>query len=38
MDHPKEYDTAGRRALEIAASQQGSARKQAELIKEVLSQ
>jgi len=38
MDHPKEYDTAGRRALEIAATQQGSARKQAELVKEVLSQ
>jgi 3-deoxy-D-manno-octulosonic-acid transferase len=38
MDHPKEYATAGRRALEIAATQQGSARKQAELVKEVLSQ
>jgi 3-deoxy-D-manno-octulosonic-acid transferase len=38
MDHPEEYDTAGRRALEIAATQQGSARKQAELVKEVLSQ
>jgi len=37
MDHPEEYRTAGRRAQEIAATQQGSARKQAELIKEVLS-
>ena len=37
MDHPEEYDTAGRRAKEIAATQQGSARKQAELVKEVLS-
>ena len=38
MDHPEEYDAAGRRALEIAATQQGSARKQAELVKEVLGQ
>ena len=37
MDHPEEYDAAGRRAREIAATQQGSARKQAELVKEVLS-
>ena len=37
MDHPEEYDNAGRRAREIAATQQGSARKQAELIKDVLS-
>ena len=37
MDHPEEYETAGRRAREISATQQGSARKQAELIKEVLS-
>ena len=35
---PEEYDNAGRRALEIAATQQGSARKQAELVKEVLRQ
>ena len=37
MDHPEEYDTAGRRAREIASTQQGSARKQAELVKEILS-
>jgi len=36
MDHPEEYDNAGRRAREISATQQGSARKQAELVKEVL--
>jgi len=36
MDHPEEYETAGRRAREIAASQQGAARKQALLVKEVL--
>ncbi len=37
MDHPAEYDTASRRAREIAATQQGAARKQALLVKEVLS-
>ena len=37
MDHPEEYDTAGKRAREIASTQQGSARKQAELVKEILS-
>lgn len=37
MNHPTEYDTAGLRALETAATQQGSARKQAELVKEILS-
>ena len=37
MDHPEEYNNAGRRAREISATQQGSARKQAELVKEVLS-
>jgi len=36
MDHPEEYNNAGRRAREISATQQGSARKQAELVKEVL--
>lgn len=36
MDHPEEYDTAGRRARETAESQQGSARKQAQIVKEVL--
>ena len=36
MNHPQEYETAGRRAREIASTQQGSARKQAELVKEVL--
>jgi 3-deoxy-D-manno-octulosonic-acid transferase len=36
MDHPKDYDTAGQRAREIAATQQGAARKQAELVKEVI--
>ena len=36
MDHPEEYATAGKRAREIAATQQGSARKQALLVKEVL--
>jgi 3-deoxy-D-manno-octulosonic-acid transferase len=36
MDHPEEYEAAGQRALEIAAKQQGSARKQAELVREVL--
>jgi 3-deoxy-D-manno-octulosonic-acid transferase len=38
MDHPEEYAIAGRRALEIAATQKGSARKQAQLVKEVLNQ
>ena len=37
MDHPEEYEAAGRRAREIAATQQGAARKQALLVKEVLS-
>jgi len=36
MDHPEEYDTAGRRAREIAVTQQGAARKQTLLVKEVL--
>ena len=36
MEHPEEYETAGRRAREIAATQQGAARKQALLVKEVL--
>ncbi|MFC1826827.1 3-deoxy-D-manno-octulosonic acid transferase [Thermodesulfobacteriota bacterium] len=36
MDHPEEYNNAGRRAREISATQQGSARKQAELVKDVL--
>jgi 3-deoxy-D-manno-octulosonic-acid transferase len=36
MEHPEEYDTASRRAREIAATQQGAARKQALLVKEVL--
>jgi len=37
MDHPDEYAAAGRRAREIAASQQGAARKQALLVKNILS-
>ena len=37
MDHPEEYDTAGRRAREVSVTQQGSARKQAELVKELIS-
>ncbi len=37
MEHPDEYETAGRRAREIAAAQQGAAAKQAQLVKEVLS-
>jgi 3-deoxy-D-manno-octulosonic-acid transferase len=36
MDHPEEYDLAGKRAREVAATQQGAARKQAQLIKDVL--
>lgn len=36
MDHPEEYADAGRRARKIVATQQGSARKQAELVKEVI--
>jgi 3-deoxy-D-manno-octulosonic-acid transferase len=37
LNHPKEYDAASKRAMEIAATQQGSARMQAELVKEILS-
>jgi len=37
MDHPDEYAAAGRRAREIAAGQQGAARKQALLVKNILS-
>ncbi len=37
MDHPEEYEAAGRRARDIAATQQGAARKQALLVKELLS-
>jgi 3-deoxy-D-manno-octulosonic-acid transferase len=36
MDHPEEYNSAGERARQIAATQQGAARKQALLVKEVL--
>jgi hypothetical protein len=36
MDHPEEYTIAGTQAREIAFAQQGSARKQAQLVKEVL--
>ena len=36
MDHPEEYEASGRRAREIAVTQQGAARKQALLVKEVL--
>ena len=36
MDHPEEYSTAGKRARDIALAQQGAARKQAALVKEVL--
>jgi 3-deoxy-D-manno-octulosonic-acid transferase len=38
MDHPEDYSNASRRALEIAATQQGAAKKQALLAKEVLKQ
>ncbi len=37
MDHPEEYEAAGRRARNSAITQQGAARKQALLVKEVLS-
>lgn len=36
MDHPAEYDAAGKQAGAIARAQQGTARKQAELVKDVL--
>ena len=36
MDHPDEYEAAGRRARNIAITQQGAAKKQALLVKEVL--
>jgi len=36
MDHPEEYEDAARRARKVAASQQGAARKQAELVRDVL--
>ncbi len=36
LDHQEEYRAAGRRAGEIARSQQGSARRQAMLVKELL--
>jgi 3-deoxy-D-manno-octulosonic-acid transferase len=36
MDHPEEYSTAGKRARGIALEQQGAARKQAALVKDVL--
>ena len=36
MDHPEEYGGAGKRARDIALAQQGAARKQAALLKEVL--
>ena len=36
VERPEEYAVAGRGALKVAARQQGSARKQVELIKEVL--
>lgn len=35
-DHQEEYATAGKRAREIAMAQQGTARKQAEIVREVL--
>jgi 3-deoxy-D-manno-octulosonic-acid transferase len=38
MEHPEEYEAAGLQAGKIAATQQGAAKKQALLIKEVLSQ
>jgi hypothetical protein len=38
MDHPEEYSGAGKRARDIALTQQGAARKQAALLKEVLNQ
>ncbi len=36
MDHQPEYENAGRQAGEVAARQQGSAGKQAQLVKEIL--
>ena len=36
MGHPEEYGGAGKRARDIALAQQGAARKQAALLKEVL--
>jgi hypothetical protein len=36
MDHPEEYNAVSKRARQIAATQQGAARKQALLVKEVL--
>jgi 3-deoxy-D-manno-octulosonic-acid transferase len=36
MDHPEKYSTAGKRAFGIARAQQGAARKQAALVKEIL--
>ncbi|MGW8161593.1 MAG: 3-deoxy-D-manno-octulosonic acid transferase, partial [Desulfobulbales bacterium] len=36
MEHPDEYEAAGRQACEIAATQKGAAAKQAALVKEVL--
>ncbi|MDX1776433.1 MAG: glycosyltransferase N-terminal domain-containing protein [Desulfobulbales bacterium] len=35
--HPEEYEAAAKRAQETAASQQGAARKQAELVKDIFS-
>ena len=36
MDHPEEFETAGRRARQVAVTQQGAAAKQAELVREIL--
>ena len=36
MDHPEEYAAAGKQAREIVLAQQGSARKQTQLVEEVL--
>jgi len=36
MDHPQEYEAAGSRARKVALAQQGSASKQAQLVKDVL--
>ncbi|MGW8287080.1 MAG: 3-deoxy-D-manno-octulosonic acid transferase [Desulfobulbales bacterium] len=38
MDHPGEYEAAGRQARKIAATQQGAAKRQTLLVKEVISQ
>ncbi len=38
MDHPEEYHAAGSRAREVAVAQQGSAKNQAQMVKDVLAE